>query len=124
MKMEFEGVRYKSKPELDLCSGCAFQGRIECPNEPCGPMQIIWVKSKNQPAPKPIVEDNPFIPWIGNRRPVKKGTLVDVRHRNGSKYHGVEAGISASMAEAWDIAYQPGDIMFWRLHEEYPCKSQ
>lgn len=44
-------------------------------------------------------EASKWIKWPGGRMPVRKGTLVCVRHRSGTEYLDVRAG--ESYAEDW-----------------------
>jgi hypothetical protein len=55
--------------------------------------------------------------------PVKYGTLVDVRHRDGEEYHNVPAGDPAGpWAHEWSFCDEEeefeGDIMYWRINED------
>lgn len=60
-----------------------------------------------------------WIEWNGGERPVPMGTLVDVVHRNGSKFYSQLAGASGSHAEDWSWADgHPADIISYRIVPE------
>lgn len=59
-----------------------------------------------------------WIEWNGGCCPVKRGSLVDVKHRDGDVYYGVPAGMPESRAEDWshDTTFaSPGDIVAYRV---------
>ena len=71
-----------------------------------------------------------WIEWGGGECPVEKGTLVDVRYRNGKENHHVGAGLSFCdtgsnpdlNAEDWSKDGTSSDIIAYRLHQ--PAKSE
>lgn len=59
--------------------------------------------------------------WIKNTgtMPVKLGTLVDIIHRHGDVYMGIEAGIDGyCMDWSLDEKMHNGDIVLWKLHKQ------
>lgn len=54
-----------------------------------------------------------WLTWAGGRRPVKRGALIDVRHRDGEHYYNVAAGEGAS--NYWGHDGDDGDIVAYRL---------
>lgn len=66
-----------------------------------------------------------WIEWGGGECPVEKGTLVDVRYRNGEENHHVGAGLSFCdtgsnpdlCAEDWSKDDTSSDIIAYRLHQ-------
>ena len=66
-----------------------------------------------------------WIDWPGGECPVEKGTLVDVRYRNGEENHHVGAGISFDRtgsnpdnnAKDWNNDGSSLDIISYRLHQ-------
>lgn len=73
-----------------------------------------------------------WIEWAGGECPVEKGTLVDVRYRNGKENHHVAAGVRGSVAAGgdlrgmfacdWSNGSSGNDIIAYRLHQ--PKKSE
>lgn len=67
-------------------------------------------------------------PWNGGECPVPRGTLVDVKHRDGSRYFCVQANFNR-YAEHWahgggNAGTHPGDIVAWRLHRMGEAKAE
>lgn len=65
-----------------------------------------------------------WIEWSGGKCPVKAGTLVDVKHRDGDiGYHQPAMGgdITGGTAGAWDWSHtdDPGDITAYRTHNAF-----
>ena len=66
-----------------------------------------------------------WIEWGGGECPVPRGTLVDVRYRNGDENHHVGAGLSFCdtgsnpdlNAEDWSKDNSSSDIIAYRLHQ-------
>jgi hypothetical protein len=66
-----------------------------------------------------------WIEWGGGECPVPRGTLVDVRYRNGEENHHIGAGIFFDdtgsnpdiNAEDWNNDGSPLDIIAYRLHQ-------
>ena len=66
-----------------------------------------------------------WIDWVGGECPVEKGTLVDVRYRNGEENHRVGAGIPFDdtgsnhyrNATDWENDGNLLDIIAYRLHQ-------
>lgn len=63
-----------------------------------------------------------WIDWPGGECPVPRGTLVDVRYRNGSELFGLPADESVRNSpdahqEYWDNDDNPRDIIAYRLHQ-------
>ena len=66
-----------------------------------------------------------WIEWGGGECPVPRGTLVDVRYRNGEENHHVGAGLSFCdtgsnpdlSAEYWSKDDTSSDIIAYRLHQ-------
>lgn len=58
--------------------------------------------------------------WLPNEgaMPVIAGTVVDVRHRDGTTHMAESAGWPGSRAEDWTLGgtHHAGDILQWRLH--------
>lgn len=70
-------------------------------------------------------KNDDWIDWLGGECPVEKGTLVDVRYRNGEENHHVGAGLSFCdtgsnpdlNAEDWSKDDASSDIIAYRLHQ-------
>ena len=64
--------------------------------------------------------------WIRNEGgcPVERGTLVDVKYRNGEENFGLPALVDCNKlwrdasSEFWTLDGVSSDIEFWRLHKE------
>lgn len=59
-----------------------------------------------------------WIKWGGGRCPVAKGTLVDVRHRDGEVYRGHQALVTnggSYAARDWKFTGAPSDIAAYRV---------
>lgn len=63
-----------------------------------------------------------FLPWRGGKCPVPKGTLVDVRYRNGKSVSKIPAMVALDTLCATYWGHSPYgedecDIVAWRLHQ-------
>lgn len=69
-------------------------------------------------APRPIPKDaqevlpDPWIEWKGTGYQPKEGTLVQVRHRNGTTH---QSAVGRGAATRWRHEGWPNDIMAYRL---------
>lgn len=68
---------------------------------------------------KPKKAKRPWIKWEGGECPVPKGTLIDVKYRDGHKQKGCPAGPTPGEFERnasfWGNAGAPSDIIAYRL---------
>ncbi|WP_370557340.1 hypothetical protein NMD88_03775 [Edwardsiella tarda] len=75
------------------------------------------------------MSNNGWIEWKGGDMPVERGTLVDVKYRDGVETVGVSAGVSDldagfvrksgnRVACCWEQGSNPGSIVAYRLHQE------
>lgn len=75
---------------------------------------------------------NEWIKWSGGDCPVPKGTLIDVKYRDGAENYHVKAlmngksagGTEDRVAAAWEVPICKGgaDIIAWRLHQAEPSQ--
>jgi hypothetical protein len=66
-----------------------------------------------------------WIEWKGGECPVKVGTLIDVKYRNGFMASQQVAGAARSGAEYWTHAGRSRDIIAYRLHvQQHPANSR
>lgn len=70
----------------------------------------LEAKSEPQPAPS----NDGWIEWNGGECPVPKGTLIDVRHRDGEEFLGVSALMDIPCQD-WEYELSCGDIIAYRL---------
>lgn len=74
-------------------------------------------------------DNNGWIEWKGGKMPVVRGTLVDVKYRDGAETIGVTADLMPGEegyfrkcgvdrnATDWDCDFMPYDIVAYRLHK-------
>ena len=62
---------------------------------------------------------NNWIEWKGGECPVPKGTLVDVKHGDGSEHLNEPAGVALSAASSWGHhdGHTYSNIIAYRLHQ-------
>jgi len=73
-----------------------------------------------------------WIEWNGGECPVETGTLVDVKYRNGNvnfhvmaEFDGCDTGSDpGSNAYDWTNNDNPGDIIAYRLHNQYAATPE
>ena len=73
---------------------------------------IIAYRVVEQPA------QDGWIEWSGGECPVPKGTIVDVRYRNGQENTCAEALTLGKGASDWDLDGDPRDIIAYRIAEQ------
>lgn len=79
----------------------------------------------------PAVDSEGWIQWNGGEMPVEKGTLIDVKYRDGKVNLHVEAGgefpskgsIPSMTANRWSKRNAGSDIIAYRLHEPQKQKT-
>ena len=111
-------------------AGCILEKAIMCRN---------WHKTivhrdefmKRWNERNPVVDSEGWIKWNGGEMPVEKGTLIDVKYRDGVFNLYVKAGEHAfggSISERCAIDFKhdddPGDIIAYRLHQTQKQKTQ
>lgn len=72
----------------------------------------------------PLLDDDGYTYWEGGECPVPKGTLVDVKYRDGVCVRSVPAGVSdvetQRYAYNWSDFDGPGAIVAYKLSEKQP----
>lgn len=89
-----------------------FFGKRLVEQEMLSSMQKIDDHTKEEPKPAP--SNDGWIEWNSGDCPVPKGTLIDVRHRDGEEFLGV-AVLMDIPCQDWEYDWSCGDIIAYRL---------
>lgn len=105
---------------------CTKEDKIMGLDLSCDHSSAIITRAKYESA---LAKNDGWIEWGGGECPVEKGTLVDIRIRNGKESHGVRAnestnGVTPDASYAfWRKDENGGDIIAYRLHRDINSRS-
>lgn len=79
-----------------------------------GYFKLVADRLEAKAEPQPAPSNDGWIEWNGGECPVPKGTLIDVRHRDGEEFLDVAALIDLPCQD-WEYDWSCGDIIAYRL---------
>lgn len=119
-----KSASYSHIPGVHFWDGDGF--RVDCSDLTTRSLGCEKVTREQYEAAMAAKNDG-WIDWPGGECPVEKGTLVDVRYRNGDENHHVAAGVWGYVAAGgdlrgmfaydWSYGSSGNDIIAYRLHQ-------